>query len=325
LADRLAGARIAGMTPSRAHAGLSLCALVCAAAGLGAAPGAAMAQSGALGDYFGPREIAVGEAGRADARGASATTLNPAGLALGGELVFEASYGRNFDSDSNIITASGCDSTVIVPGCYYYRYFSAGAEDGEESGPSVHEGGATLARAITPSVTIGASAKYFRYSSGIADDDSDSGFTFDVGTVVRPVPRLGLAVVGYHLVGADSPQYPRGVAAGLTVRVIPRLAISADGLWNLDAPDDQSTGRYGGGAEYFLTARDGRSGYPIRLGVIHDVGPDSTYLTGGLGLVAAKVGLDVGVRAELGGGDFIVQASLRLFGPRRIQGTNRFQ
>ena len=53
----------------------------------------ARADADSLNDGLGPREISVGESMRADARGALATTLNPAGLALNRELVFEGSYG----------------------------------------------------------------------------------------------------------------------------------------------------------------------------------------------------------------------------------------
>ncbi|MEJ7603905.1 MAG: hypothetical protein WKG01_38850, partial [Kofleriaceae bacterium] len=55
--------------------------------------GNAQADSGGLDDHLGPREIAVGEAMRGGATGASAIGLNPAGLPLNRELVFEGGYG----------------------------------------------------------------------------------------------------------------------------------------------------------------------------------------------------------------------------------------
>ena len=102
--------------------------------GLGAAiamiwlsPNAA-ADADSLNDFFGPREISVGESMRADATGARATTLNPAGLGLNSQLVFQGAYGFRPDDSATAIAASACDSTVPVPGCFYYNYFDAEPE-----------------------------------------------------------------------------------------------------------------------------------------------------------------------------------------------------
>ena len=51
--------------------------------------GSAGAENDSQTDLLGPREIAVGEAMRGGATGASAIGLNPAGLPLNRELVFE--------------------------------------------------------------------------------------------------------------------------------------------------------------------------------------------------------------------------------------------
>ena len=55
--------------------------------------GSAHAEGDALVDLLGPREIAVGEAMRGGATGASAIGMNPAGISLNRELVFEGGYG----------------------------------------------------------------------------------------------------------------------------------------------------------------------------------------------------------------------------------------
>ena len=52
-----------------------------------------VAERDSLVDSLGPREMAVGEALRGAATGASAIALNPAGLPLNRELVFEGGYG----------------------------------------------------------------------------------------------------------------------------------------------------------------------------------------------------------------------------------------
>jgi hypothetical protein len=273
-------------------------------------------------DYLGPRELAVGEAGRADARGATALTLNPAGLTLSRELAFEGTYGYlgGGATDAHAVTVSGCDSTVPIAGCLSYRYY---LEPGEGTRFRVHEVGSTAARAFGPSVAAGLTVKYFD-TAGPGEDDS--GFAVDAGIVVRLMQSVGIAAVGHNLVNGGALQYPRAIGAGLTVRPLPMFAISADGMWQIEREDAEgSTGRYGGGAEYFLSTADQKTGYPLRIGVVHDVSVDATYLTGGIGIMTTQVALDLGARKQMGGDEYLVLASLRIFGPRLIPGTGRYQ
>jgi hypothetical protein len=126
-----------------------------------------------------------------------------------------------------------------------------------------------------------------------------------------------VGLVGYHLLGKDASQYPMAVAAGLLVQPIPELSLSLDGLWSLDRAEGQSTGRYGGGAEYIFSASDNRSGYPVRLGAVHDVGASGTYLSAGVGFLVATWGVDIGARQQIHNGDeLVIGASVRVFGPR---------
>lgn len=280
-----------------------------------------------LNDYLGPRETAVGESSRADARGALAITLNPAGLALTSELVFEGAFGYRLADSASSVTLSGCDSTVAVPGCFYYRYFSASPElAGVESHRRVHDGGAVFGRMLTERVIVGVGIKYFDYNTDAVGDEDTSGFTFDVGAIVRPAEMVGLALVGHHLMGKDSAQYPAAVGAGLVLRPFSSLGFTADALWHLDRAEGQSTGRYGGGLEFFVRSSDMQTGYPVRAGVVHDVGSDGTYLSAGLGVAAAKLGVDLGARRQIAGGDeLVVQASLRFFGPRQVMGSPQYR
>ena len=138
--------------------------------------------------------------------------------------------------------------------------------------------------------------------------------------------RVFIGVAGYHLIGEESPQYPRGIGAGLAIRPVAQLSLSVDGAWDLERPDGQSTGRYGGGAELFVRPGNKQVGYPIRGGVVHDVADDSTYVTGGIGILTAKLGFDIGARQQVSGGDeLLILASLRVFGPRRIARTNQYR
>jgi hypothetical protein len=99
---------------------------------------------------------------------------------------------------------------------------------------------------------------------------------------------------------------------------LPALGASFDAVWNLEHPSGESTGRYGGGLEYFLTGQHGTTGYPIRIGVVHDVADGGTHLTAGLGLTTMKMGIDVSARKEVAGGDeLLITAALRVYGPRQ--------
>ena len=94
------------------------------------------------------------------------------------------------------------------------------------------------------------------------------------------------------------------------------LGISADALWNLDADKGQRSGRYGGGAEYFVGSGQG-TGYPLRAGGVYDAASDKGFVTFGVGFANAKMGFDIGGRRQVSGGDkeLIIQAGLRLVGP----------
>lgn len=277
----------------------------------------AAADANSLTDYFGPREVSLGETMRADSYGSLATTLNPAGLALNRQLVFEGSYGYRPGDSASTVAISACDSTVAVPGCFYYHYFGAQPSlEGEDYDRRAHEGGIAAARAITSRLFFGVNARYFDYESNLDGEMDSSGFAADFGLTLKATSHIQAAVVGYNLLAAESAQYPMGVGAGVAVRPTAAMAIGLDGLWNLDVAEGKSTGRYGAGFEYFWQASDQLSGYPVRAGVVHDRELEATYATAGLGYTSMRVGLDVGARKQVDGGDeLMVQAGLRLFGP----------
>lgn len=268
----------------------------------------ARADANSLFDYFGPRELALGESMRANATGAAAITLNPAGLSMSRELVFEGSYGyRDIDS-ADSLTISACDSTVPVPGCFYYRYFTA------DGGRRVHEAGYLASRAITPTIAIGVNNKYFDYEDEL---EETSGYAADLGLIFMPSTGVQLGVAGYNLLRTEeSSQYPRGTGVGLVLRPTSGLTLGLDAMWHMELEDDEKSGRYGGGIEYFLLADGGQSGYPLRAGTVHDRTSGETYVTAGVGYRTMKVGLDLGARRAVDGGDELtVLGSIRLFAP----------
>lgn len=266
-----------------------------------------------LSDTIDTRSLAVGEARRANATGASSTILNPSGLALNKELAFEGSYGFLPDDETSFARVSACDSTVPVGGCFFYSYFSSEREVGAmPMGRRSHEFGLSSSRALTQQILFGISAKYV--DANFASEDDQSGFTTDVGLTLALSQSIKIAAVGYNVLGGlEHSSYPLAFATGLSFQPGSRaLMVNADAVWNSDATGKK--GRYSAGAEYVLGSAQ-QSRYPIRVGGIIDRGLDARYVTGGLGLATGKIGFDVSVRSQVSGGDeLVLVAGLRMFG-----------
>ncbi len=285
--------------------------------GIALVGGSAYADGDALVDMLGPREIAVGEAMRGGAAGASSIALNPAGLPLSRDVVFEGGYGYRASDQASIVGVSACDSTASVPGCFFYDYAGASPTDPAGTGmtahTSTHVGGLALAYLVSPRVFLGSTLKYFHFDSNMASAPSASGFNEDIGTTVRLTDVFNVGVAGYNLFGAQSVEFPRAVGGGVFAPPLPSLAISFDSRWRTDG----SGARYGGGAELFLRTNNGQTGFPIRVGGLRDNSLGETYVSGGLGLASMKYGVDIAARKGVSGGsDTMVIASMRFYGPR---------
>jgi hypothetical protein len=270
--------------------------------------GTAHADGDSLVDTLGPREVAVGEALRGGATGASAIGMNPAGLPLNRELVFEGGYGYRLSDDASLVGVSACDSTNALPGCFYYSYSTNDMH-------RTHVAGSSVAYPISPRVSLGTSLKYFNDKSDVMPDEKTSGFTFDAGTTLRITELVNLGIAGYNLFGKDSTEFNRAVGGGVLAKPIPALALSFDARWKLESNDH--TARYGGGAELFLRSGNGQTGFPLRVGALRDNGLSTTYMSAGLGVATMKFAVDVAGRlAVAGADDTMIIASMRFFGPR---------
>lgn len=286
--------------------------------------GSAHAEGDALVDSLGPREIAVGEAMRGGATGSTAIGLNPAGLPLNQELVFEGGYGYRASDSASLVSASACDSTNALPGCFYYEYAGANPDSaGMSLHRSTHVFGTSLAYPISPALSFGSSAKYYHHTTNVMGEDDTSGFTFDAGVNYRAASSISIGAAIYNLLGTDSPDFPRAAGGGVLVRPAQMIALSFDTRWKL--VDGDHSARYGGGAELFLRNDSGQVGFPLRAGLLHDSGLGTTYLSGGVGLAGMHYSLDVAARHAVDGGDeTLVIASLRFYGPRVGQGSSDF-
>ena len=187
-----------------------------AAGVIAALTGNARADADSLDDVLGPREIAVGEALRGAATGASSVDLNPAGLSLNRELVFEGGYGYRASDSASLVGVSACDSTNAVPGCFFYEYAGSNPELGAMTmHRTTHLGGLSLSRALVPRILVGATAKYFRFSSEMPRESKASGTTFDLGATIRLNELFNLGVSAQNLwASTESAQFPRAVGGG---------------------------------------------------------------------------------------------------------------
>ena len=291
---------------------MRICGLVCGLLGFA---GVAHADGSGLDDNLGPREIGVGEAMRGGATGSTAIGLNPAGLPLNRELVFEGGYGYRASDSASLVGVSACDSTNLMPGCFFYSYAGSSPElDGMAGTRHTHVGGLTLSRQFLPRVLIGQTTKYYNFESTMTGEKNASGFAFDLGATIRATSMINIGIAAQNLYASEkSTQFPRAFGGGVFARPIPTVAISFDMRWKLDG--NANSARYGGGLEWFLKTRS--NGFPLRFGAVHDNNIDATFVSGGIGLATLKWGLDIGARHQIKNGDEnLVIASMRFFGPR---------
>jgi hypothetical protein len=279
----------------------------------------ARADADSLTDNLGPREIAVGEALRGGAIGSSSVTMNPAGVALNHEMVFEGGFGYRPMDSASLFAVSACDSTGGIPGCFFYNYAGTNTDlDGTTTSHRSHSGGLTMSRPISQRVMIGSTIRYLSFKSSTMDE-SASGVNWDAGLAARLAPSLNLGVTGHNLYGTKSAQFPRAIGAGLLFRPSPTLTATFDARWKLDG--ENKTGRFGGGLEYFVSTGAGQTAFPLRAGVLYDRALGATYVSAGVGYATMKTGLDIAARREVkGGNETIVIASLRFYGPRQAAG-----
>jgi hypothetical protein len=277
----------------------------------------ARAQTSLGPDILSPRAIAMGEALRAAASGALATTLNPAGIVLTRSYVLEGSYGYRPDDHANIQSVSICDSvTTRVGACLYYDHLSGDLTLDGAGSRYRHEVGLSMAVPLADGLSIGVTNKYVSYSEQPPDvtvtDLSHTGYLLDAGLNYRLMPSLSVAFVGYNLIGGDQGVFARALGFGAAWNLSPQILVAADGRYDLE----RDVGRWGGGAEYLISGAEGQQGFPLRLGYVYDSGLSASYLTGGLGFMTPRVAVDVGARKQVSRGDeLLVQFSLRVFLP----------
>jgi len=269
-------------------------------------------------DYFGLRGLAMGAAGRADARGGEGPLLNPAGMSLARLYTAEGGYQFISREGGHLANASIVDSTsgFNLAGGVFYSYRSASpAGGGHLTG---HEAGVSLSFPFGDRVLLGISGKYLHVSGGPLEPDGSSqhsGITADVGVIVKAGSMLTIGAVGYNLHDLSTVQAPVGLGYGVAVTPLPDLVIALDGAHDFTTSDPGRgiTTTVGGGAEYMFEHR-----VVFRAGGGRDGRSEHDYVSAGLAAVSELGAVDFGLRQDVSGDGRLtfIAAGLRLFVPQ---------
>jgi hypothetical protein len=268
-------------------------------------------------DFVGSRGLAMGQAGRADARGGQGPLANPAGMSLARLYTVEGEYGFLSSGGGHAARLSVVDSTsgFKLAGGLFYGYRTASpAGVAKLSG---HEAGLSLSYPFADRVLMGITGKYVNLSGGSEPDGrpDHSGFTADAGLAVRAGSMVTIGVAGYNLRDLSTVQAPRSLGYGVAVQPTPDLTLVADGYHDFTTSDPSrgTTTTVSGGAEYVLQRR-----VVFRLGGGRDGGREHGFLTAGVAALSELGSLDVAVRQDVSGQAKLtfIAAGVRLFVPQ---------
>jgi hypothetical protein len=254
------------------------------------------------------------------AAGGGAIMLNPSGMSLARSYVVEGSYQFLSREQGHLGHVSVVDSTSAfnLGGGLYYTYGSASPDVAPSS--HRHEAGAALSFPFGDKVAVGATLRYVRAERDAGPDPvvdpelKTSGFTFDVGLSIRPVPMFTLGLVGYGLRDLDDAQVPRAFGGGIALVPIAELVVAVDGVYDArtsESAPGKSLSVFGG-AEYTLESR-----FAFRLGGGRGGPRERTFATAGVSLLSGAGALDLAFRTDLSGDDKDIFFGLagRLFVP----------
>lgn len=275
--------------------------------------------SSALGfsDFVGARSLAMGGAGRADARGDQGPLLNPAGMSLSRVYTVDAGYQFITRDGGHAARASVVDSTSafkLAGGLFYGYRTSRPAGVPALTG---HEAGLSLAYPFADRVFLGVTGKYLTISGPVELDGraKHSGFTVDAGLAIRVGSVLTLGVAGYNLRELSTRMAPVSLGYGVALQPIPDLTFVADAFHDFTTTDPSrgTVITLAGGVEYMWQRK-----VVFRAGGGRDGGLEHGYLTAGLAALSEMGAMDLAVRQDVSGQAKLtfIAVGLRLFVPQ---------
>ncbi len=262
-------------------------------------------------DTVGVRALGMAGAGTALAEGTSSLFLNPAGLKRSLPIyVVEGAFSFHPSADSRIWNVSIVDtakSNPLIGAGFSYSFFQNPREDdGKDQLLEGHAFRFALAMAWQNKLSIGLSMKYLHLSRPFLENLS--AFTLDIGLIWHLLPKVALSIVGYNLIENPSNEIPLAMAIGVAVGENSPFRFAVD--WIVDFESKGEPGHeFRIGAEYtFAKLLTLRLGYHYDL--VRDRQPPAPwlpeksrigghFLTGGIGIRYAQMGLQIAYRQQL--------------------------
>lgn len=252
------------------------------------------------------RGVALGTGSRASARSTQAQQDNPANLAWGGVAHVESLFSYQPQLKSYAVGAAVVDSMTsshIAAGLstrFLFGENSAGAHSG-------WEGRLSLGVPIGEMISIGLAGRYGNFTVSnphvrpqrppAEDEEPDQtfkfkAFTLDAAVTLRLFQGFTLSAIGTNLIDHKTPLAPLMVG-GAAAFTLGSISIGADLLTDLNLHDQFSGAKLlvGGGLEYLTQGL-----IPLRLGYAYDQGRHTHALTGGVGYLDQRFGLQISFR-----------------------------
>lgn len=248
------------------------------------------------------RGIALGTGVRASGVSGSALAYSAASMPIGRLYHVDATGGYEAAVDRWTASAAAIDSSNPISA----GLLLAGIWGEDQSGL---DGRLALAFPLAPAMAIGITGRYISLVS--SDQDAPPlarGLTIDLSLRVSVAAGLHLAALGYNLVDIESPYAPRMAGGSASYTAGEVLTIGGDCLVDFSTYE-RPAAIAGGGIEYLASGR-----VPLRLGYRYEHGVRTHALSGGIGWIDDKVGLEFGIRQGIvGSSDTTMMATVRYF------------
>lgn len=268
-----------------------------------------------------PRGLALGTGVRAAAVSTSALAYSPAALSLGNLYHIEANLDYMAELDTVALGAGAVDSSTSKVGAgIALRGFLSG-EDGFTTDAGYDydglDGRLGIGLALSEAFALGVGARYVDISTegdsdgdGEIDDDEElvQGFTMDASLRIMPANGVQIDIAALNFLDLDSSFAPVMLNAGLAFAVASALSLGMDVLTDMSSFENPEV-TLGGGIEYL-----GGNSIPVRAGYSFDIARKVHAIGAGVGYTDQRIGLDIGVRQEVAGGDATrIMAAVRYY------------
>lgn len=254
----------------------------------------------AIENFETPRGLAMGTGARASAASTSSHAYNSAAMPLNRQYHIEALVGYSPSAQQWWLGSAIVDSVTnkLAMGLSFRGLL--GSEDDSYSGI---DGRASIALPLADFLALGVGARYISIHSdqqGPEGEDGPTlaqGFTLDASVLIEPTTGFRIAAFGQNLLDVDSAMAPTLLGGGASYQIGDVLTLGADVLVDMTTFDSAMI-IAGGGVEWLAGGT-----FPVRAGYQYDQGRDSHLVTGGLGYVDQKFGVDLSIAQGVSGSD----------------------